>query len=279
MSSSETKNPIISSESVGTLESKQYGNNVDLDEEARLTVFELKIYFNEHEKKMHAKVYESIEINPRPFADPAPLGLAAFGVTAFMWNLQYIGLFQFDMSIISLAIFYGGFTQLVAGFLEYKKNNAFGMAQFIMYGFFYLILTGVQVAPDVIPVFAAKTPATGVSMGYFFAMWAVVTAFMLLAALRLKGPHMLQIIHLFLLILFILLSIGSFTGANWVMVVAGVIGAFDGICACYMAVAEVINDSWGTVILPIYVPLFDLPKLLSLSGKIRQELQGKPKEH
>lgn len=300
--SSETKNPIITAETVGTLDSKQY----DMDEEAKLSAPELKILLHDHEKRHHNKVFEPIEIGPRPFADPAPLGLAGFGITCFMWNLSYIGLYQFDMTVISLglipsffslnrpsinhlflfanlkkkkALFYGGFTQIVAGFMEYKKNNAFAMSQFIMFGFFFLILTGTQIAQDVIPTFATKYPATPVSMGYFFAMWAIIAAFMLLASLRLKGPHMLQIIHLFLLILFILLSIGSFTSANWVMVLGGVVGAFDGICAIYMAVAEVINNVWGTTMLPIFIPLYDLPKLLSLSGKIKQELQGKGKEH
>jgi len=59
-------------------------------------------------------------------ANPAPLGLAAFGLTTMLLNLHNAGLFGLDSTILAMGIFYGGLAQVIVGIMEWKKNNTFG---------------------------------------------------------------------------------------------------------------------------------------------------------
>ncbi len=78
-------------------------------------------------------------------ANPAPLGLLAFGLTTVLLNLHNAGIFEMNSMILAMGIFYGGLAQIIAGIMESKKNNTFGMTAFISYGFFWLTLVGLIV--------------------------------------------------------------------------------------------------------------------------------------
>src|SRR5882757_7219789 len=61
-------------------------------------------------------------------ADPAPLGLAAFGMTTFMLSVFNAGLLTTSLSgsVLALALFYGGGVQVLAGMWEFHNGNTFG---------------------------------------------------------------------------------------------------------------------------------------------------------
>src|SRR5580658_110815 len=73
-------------------------------------------------------------------ANPAPLGLCAFGMTTVLLNLANAGIFEPNSMILAMGIFYGGLAQVIAGYIESKKNNTFGLTAFTSYGFFWLSL-------------------------------------------------------------------------------------------------------------------------------------------
>ena len=73
-------------------------------------------------------------------ANPAPLGLCAFGMTTVLLNFKNAGIIEISSMILAMGIFYGGFAQVIAGIIEAKKNNTFGMTAFVSYGFFWLTL-------------------------------------------------------------------------------------------------------------------------------------------
>src|SRR6201985_1345936 len=75
-------------------------------------------------------------------ANPAPLGLCAFGMTTVLLNIHNAGYFENNSMIIAMGIFYGGLAQVIAGIIEAKKNNTFGLTAFTSYGFFWLSLVG-----------------------------------------------------------------------------------------------------------------------------------------
>ena len=50
---------------------------------------------------------ENISTHDRT-ANPAPLGLLAFGMTTVLLNLSNIGLFKVNSMILAMGIFYGG---------------------------------------------------------------------------------------------------------------------------------------------------------------------------
>src|ERR1700749_925221 len=80
-------------------------------------------------------------------ANPAPLGLCAFGMTTVLLNIHNAGVYEMNSMILAMGIFYGGLAQVVAGIIEAKKNNTFGLTAFTSYGFFWLSLVGLIVFP------------------------------------------------------------------------------------------------------------------------------------
>ena len=55
-------------------------------------------------------------------ANPAPLGLLAFGMTTVLLNLHNAGIFEMNSMILAMGIFYGGIAQVIAGIMEGKKK-------------------------------------------------------------------------------------------------------------------------------------------------------------
>ena len=80
-------------------------------------------------------------------ANPAPLGLLGFGMTTVLLNIHNAGYFPMNTMILAMGIFFGGMAQVIAGIMEFKKNNTFGATAFPSYGFFWLSLVGTPVMP------------------------------------------------------------------------------------------------------------------------------------
>ena len=53
-------------------------------------------------------------------ANPAPLGLMAFGMTTVLLNIHNAGLIGLSTMILAMGIFYGGLAQVIAGAMEWK---------------------------------------------------------------------------------------------------------------------------------------------------------------
>ena len=179
------------------------------------------------------------------FANPAPLGLMGFGMTTVLLNLHNAGLYELGSMILAMGIFYGGLAQIFAGILEFRKGNTFGTTAFCSYGLFWLSLVGIIIMPGILGV--NSPDATGMA-AYLF-MWGLFTFMMFFSTL--KKNRALQIVFLTLTILFWLLALGEITGSSLVTTIAGIEGIFCGFSAIYLAMAEVINETYGREVLPI----------------------------
>jgi len=178
-------------------------------------------------------------------ANPAPLGLCAFGMTTVLLNLHNSGMFPLNSMILGMGIFYGGIAQVIAGIIEAKKNNTFGLTAFTSYGFFWLSLVGLIVFPKL--GWIDKTPPNAFSA--FLAMWGVFTFLLFFGTLRLNRA--LQFVFASLTILFALLAITKATGSEEIEHVAGYVGIICGASAIYTGIAGVLNEVYGRTVLPI----------------------------
>ena len=178
-------------------------------------------------------------------ANPAPLGLMGFGMTTILLNIHNAGFFALDAIILGMGIFYGGLAQVIAGIMEFKKNNTFGTTAFTSYGFFWLSL----VALKMIPLMGYGEAASSLSMAAYLFMWGLFTLFMFVGTLRINKA--LQVVFGTLTILFFLLAIGNFTGSSLILTIAGYEGILCGFTAIYAAMAQVLNEVYGKIILPI----------------------------
>lgn len=178
-------------------------------------------------------------------ANPAPLGLCAFGLTTVLLNLANAGLYPLDAMILGMGIFYGGLAQVLAGMMEWRKGNTFGTTAFTSYGFFWLSLAGILMLPKL--DMGAAPGAT--AMAAYLAMWGVFTTVLFLASLRLNLA--LQAVFLTLSVLFFLLAIGDITGSTTIKTIAGIEGIVCGGLAIYAGLAQVLNEVYGRVVAPL----------------------------
>ena len=184
-------------------------------------------------------------------ANPAPLGLMGFGMTTVLLNLHNAGFFAVGAMILAMGFFYGGIAQIIAGILEFRKNNTFGMTAFISYGSFWLTLGFVWLVTGVgNSAGGGIYPAENVDyIGWYLFMWGVFTLWMFLNTLN--KNRSLQVIFGTLVILFWLLAIADWTGSSALREIAGWEGIFCGFSAIYLAAAEVFKETYGREILPI----------------------------
>jgi len=179
-------------------------------------------------------------------ANPAPLGLMAFGVTTVLLNIANAGFYGVDSSILAMGLFYGGLAQLVAGALEFRKGNTFGMTAFLSYGFFWLSFVFVFLLPG---MGLAAGPSTGSLSAYLF-MWGLFTLLMFIGTLKLNGA--LQVVFGTLFILFFLLAAGAASGNSTVTHIAGYEGILCGLSAMYASIATLLNEVYKREVLPVF---------------------------
>ena len=178
-------------------------------------------------------------------ANPAPLGLCAFGTTTVLLNLHNAGLFEMNTMILAMGIFYGGLAQVIAGVLEAKKNNTFGLTAFTSYGFFWLSL----VALIVMPKLGWMTAPSETAMVAYLIIWGVFTLLLFFGTLKLSRA--LQFVFATLTLLFFLLALGDRTGNDTIKHVAGYEGVVCGASAIYTGVAGLLNEMFGRTVMPI----------------------------
>lgn len=178
-------------------------------------------------------------------ANPAPLGLCAFGTTTVLLNLHNAGIFEMNSMILAMGIFYGGIAQVIAGIIEAKKNNSFGLTAFTSYGLFWLSL----VALIVMPKWGWMTAASEGGMIAYFIVWGLFTLLLFFGTLKLS--RMLQFVFATLALLFFLLALGDATGNATIKHLTGFEGIICGASAIYTGVAGLLNEMFGRVVLPI----------------------------
>lgn len=178
-------------------------------------------------------------------ANPAPLGLFGFGMTTVLLNLHNAGIFEMNSMILAMGIFYGGLAQIIAGILESKKNNSFGMTAFISYGFFWLTLVGLIVMPKLGWIPAASSTA----MIAYLIMWGIFTLLLFIGTFRISRA--LQVVFGTLVILFFLLAAGDATGNASLKTFTGYEGIVCGGSAIYTGIASLLNEVYGRAVLPI----------------------------
>jgi len=178
-------------------------------------------------------------------ANPAPLGLLAFGMTTVLLNLHNAGFYEMNSMILAMGIFYGGIAQVIAGIMEAKKNNTFGLTAFTSYGFFWLTLAGLIVMPKLGWIPAASEEG----MVAYLIVWGIFTGCLFFGTLRISKA--LQFVFATLTILFFLLALGDVTGNASLKTFTGFEGIICGGSAIYTGVGALLNEMYGRTILPL----------------------------
>ena len=187
-------------------------------------------------------------------ANPAPLGLAGFGLTTVVLSSINAGLLTGDgptltAVVVPLAFSFGGVGQIIAGILEYKNGNTFGTVAFTSYGLFwwwYAFLLWTAGAGWI------KPPA-GNAVGVTLLMWGVFTLYMWIPTFRLN--RCLWSIFLLLWITFFLLAGADLGMGAGLRTAGGWLGLATGLDALYLSFAEVTNATFRREAMPLGKPV------------------------
>jgi hypothetical protein len=185
------------------------------------------------------------------FANPAPLGLIAFGLTTVILSLINAGVLPKggEPVVLPLAFAFGGLIQMLAGLMEFRTGNTFGTVAFLSYGAFWwwfalLVLLG---GHGVLDLSQAGSTIAATLIG-----WGVFTLYMWIATFRLAKA--LWLVFLTLWITFFLLGFGDLLGAHGLSVAGGWVGLVCGLLAMYTSFALVTNSTFGKTVLPLGAP-------------------------
>lgn len=182
-------------------------------------------------------------------ANPAPLGLAGFGLTTVVLSSINTGLVPKEAvaAVVPLAFAYGGVAQIIAGILEFANGNTFGTVAFTSYGLFWWWYAFLQWT---IGAGWIKAPPA-IGLGVTLLMWGVFTFYMWIATFRFNRA--VWLVFLLLWITFLLLALkdlGINTGT-----LGGWVGLATGIAALYTSFAEVTNAEFGRTVLSLGDPI------------------------
>jgi succinate-acetate transporter protein len=182
-------------------------------------------------------------------ADPGPLGLAAFALTTFclsVFNAGIIGDKKLEAVVLPLALFYGGTAQLLAGMWEFKKANTFGALAFSSFGAFWLSFAAY--VKFVVPGLPADHAYQ--ATGLFLLAWAIFTAYMTVAAIKVNGAVLAVFVAL--TATFVLLTIGALGQSTSATHLGGYLGLLTALFAWYGSFAGVTNSTWQRTVLPVF---------------------------
>jgi succinate-acetate transporter protein len=181
-------------------------------------------------------------------ANPGPLGLAGFGLTTVVLSCVSAGILAPDAvaAVVPLAFAFGGVAQIIAGILEFKTGNTFGMVAFTSYGLFWwwfaflrwTIGAGWLKAP----------PSTAVAVTLL--MWGIFTFLLWIVSFRLSKAVWSIFLLLWLTFLFLAAGdFGYFLGSLNVGRIGGYLGLLTGLDALFVAFIEILNATANRVVI------------------------------
>jgi succinate-acetate transporter protein len=192
---------------------------------------------------------ETSAVSAPKLANPAPLGLASFGLTTIILSLINAGLLPKEALpvVVPLAFAYGGGAQIIAGILEFRTGNTFGMVAFSSYGFFWWWFALLQWSIGA-GVLKAPAPVGGAAT---LMAWGVFTLLMWVVSFRLAKA--VWGIFGLLWITFFLLAAGDL-GNHALGMLGGWVGLATGALALLTAFAEVMNATAGREVIRLGAP-------------------------
>ncbi len=195
---------------------------------------------NEDEQKI--SVMKIMDIT----AGAGALGLLGYGMTGVLLGFANAGLIGVGSMILGMVIFYGGFAQFVAGLMEWKKGNTFGMVAYASYGLFWFSFGALLLLPT---LGLAQSSGGSGAMAAYLALWGIFTTILFIGSLKMSRA--LQFVLGTLALVFFLEAAGAGTGNNSLTIIAGYVGIISGFAAIYTALAPVLNDIYGRDIAPL----------------------------
>jgi len=175
------------------------------------------------------------------WANPGALGLAGFGLNTILLQMHNLGLIDSTLPIV-YGFFWGGVAQIIAGLIDARRGDIFGLTAFTSYGLFWIGLSF-----GFLLQWLGLVKLDGPGLAWACICWGIFTGYMTIGTFKISRVHVF--VFASLTILFFLLA-AHFYGALPV-VVPGVVGILCGAAATYGSAAVVLNAKYEREVLPI----------------------------
>jgi succinate-acetate transporter protein len=175
------------------------------------------------------------------WANPGALGLAGFGLNTILLQIHNIGWIDSTMPLI-FGFVWGGVAQIIAGIIDARRGDAFGLTAFVSYGVFWL---GLSFSFLLQWLGLVKLDNSGIA--WLFVMWGIFTGYMTIGTFRMTYMHLF--VFSSLTVLFFLLAAHFFGSLS--ALVPGIEGIFCGAAAVYGSAAIIVNAKYGREVFPL----------------------------
>lgn len=182
-------------------------------------------------------------------ADPAPLGLAAFALTLFLFSAKNAEWTNGSDAWLGYAFVYGGLVQLLAGMWEFRRRNVFWATAFSSFGAFWL-----GFGLYVVLLAGVTTPAQQANdIGWIMLAFAIFNLYLMLWSSQVN--HAVFAVFATLEATLIILCLGNLTTSETTINVGGYIGVLTALCAWYASAAGLVNGMLGRTVLIVGQPV------------------------
>ncbi len=175
------------------------------------------------------------------WANPGALGLAAFGFNTILLNIHNIGLIPNTMPLI-WGFFWGGMAQVIAGIIDARRGDTFGLTAFTSYGAFWIGL-----AFAFLLEWMGFVKLDNASLAWTMLAWGVFTSYMTIGAIKISRAHATILGSLSILFFLLTAHFFGYIPAR----VAGIEGIFVGGSAVYTSAAVVLHAQYRRWVIPI----------------------------
>ena len=194
-----------------------------------------------------ATVQKTEIVSLPPIADPAPLGLAAFALTTFLFSAFNAHWTKGTSAWLGYAFAYGGVAQLLAGMWEFRNRNVFGATAFSSYGAFW-IGAGLYIEL-VVPAAKPTAAQLGNDLAWITLAFLIFNTYMLIFSLFVNKA--VFAVFLTLEITELILIIGNFGSSTSAIKLGGYLGIITAAAAWYTSAAGVLNGLAGRQVIPV----------------------------
>lgn len=187
----------------------------------------------------------------RQLANPSPLGLFGFALVSILAASIKLTTDPLPASaglLPGTAFFLGGGAQIIASIFQFLNNNAHSATTFGVFGLHWAgqgFLSTFQGLAQI--SFSSEVPA-GISAVYF-AMLTIVTVILWVPTFKMN--RVIQT-TLFFVILVFGFDVGASFNNRVCEIIAGICGLIASSLALYMALLDLVNETWKRPLLPLF---------------------------
>jgi uncharacterized protein len=199
-----------------------------------------------------------VTVKSIPVADPAALGLIGLAVAALVLgvvDLQLVESIPSKSLMVPWVLFFGATAQLIAGGMEFKRNNIFGATVFSVYA-----MTMYSIALTLVINNSTVLSPGNVDHYAFGLIGILIFSLIATAAALLTNKALFAILIAVDLAVVLLIPHYLFEMSSQP---AGVFLLLTAVLSFYAAAAVILNSMAGKTVLPVGKPIWDLKKTRS----------------